>query len=233
MPDIASIFGRHEFAMRRIHSLLGLAPVGGFMCIHLATNASILDGPKTFQARVDQIHSLGPMTLLFMEWAFIFLPILFHGIVGLIIVARGRRNLVSYSYLENFRYTLQRGSGVIAMAFILWHVFHMRGWIQAEWWVSHVTHPLGGGHFDPHHAAETAAAAIQASLAVQVAYAVGVLACVYHFANGLWTLGITWGAWTSPSAQRWVNIPCILVGLGLAAAGLGALVGMIITKTVP
>ena len=29
-------------------------------------------------------------------------------------------------------------------------------------------------------------------------YLVGVLCCVYHLANGLWTAGITWGLWISP-----------------------------------
>ena len=228
MRNIASIFGRHEFAVRRLHSLLGLAPVGGFLVVHLATNASILDGAKTFQARVAQIHSLGPLTLLGVEWAFIFLPILFHGLVGMIIVAQGKRNVVEYPYRENIRYTLQRGTGVIAMAFILWHVFHNRGWIASEWWLAHVTRPLGGGTFDPARAAETAAAAIRASVLVEVAYVVGTLACVYHFANGLWTMGITWGVWTGPQAQRWANIPCVLVGLGLAVVGIAALVGMVL-----
>ena len=37
-----------------------------------------------------------------------------------------------YPYRENFRYTLQRGTGVIAFVFILWHVFHMRGWFETS-----------------------------------------------------------------------------------------------------
>lgn len=226
MADIANIFGRHEFAVRRLHSLLGLVPVGAFLCVHFATNFSILDGAKTFQARVNQIHDIGPVTLFFVEWAFIFLPILFHGIVGAIIVLRGKRNVSLYPYRENIRYTLQRWTGVIAFAFILWHVFHTRGWMSGEWWLEHVTRPLGGGTFNAAEAAATAAAAIRASLVVQIAYVVGILASVYHFANGLWTMGITWGVWTSPHAQRWANWPCLAVGLALAAMGFGALVGM-------
>jgi succinate dehydrogenase / fumarate reductase, cytochrome b subunit len=231
MPDIAYVFGRHEFAVRRIHSLLGLVPIGGFLAVHLATNASILDGAKTFQDRVNQIHSLGPLTLLGIEWAFIFLPILFHGVVGMIIVARGRRNVWQYPYAENIRYTIQRGTGVVAMVFILWHVFHNRGWITWEWWSHHVTRPLGGGTFVPERAAETAAAAIQSSMLVQAAYVVGTLACVYHLANGLWTMGITWGAWTGPKAQRWANIPCLLAGLALAGIGMAGLLGLMLVKT--
>ena len=225
MPDIANVFGRQEFVVRRLHSLLGLMPVGAFLCIHLATNFSILDGPKTFQERVDQIHNIGPITLFFVEWIFIFLPILFHGIVGAIIVLRGKRNVWLYPYGENVRYTVQRWTGVIALAFILWHVFQTRGWLPGEWWLGHVTRPLGGGTFDPANAAATAAEAVQVSLAVEIAYVVGLLASVYHFANGLWTMGITWGVWTSPSAQRWANVPCLAVGIALAVMGLGALLG--------
>jgi succinate dehydrogenase / fumarate reductase cytochrome b subunit len=226
LPDFAAIFGRYEFVVRRLHSLIGLAPIGGYLGIHLATNASILDGPETYQLRVDEIHSLGPITLPLVEWLFIFLPILFHGLIGLVIVTRGKRNVLYYPYRENIRYTLQRGTGVIAFTFILWHVFHMRGWLNFPWWLQHVTRPLGGGTFDPHDAAATAAAAIQASVAIGIVYAVGILSCVYHLANGLWTMGITWGVWTSPHAQRWANVPCAALGLGLAAIGLGALLGM-------
>ena len=161
-----------------------------------------------------------------MEWIFIFLPILFHGLIGAIIVLRGKRNMLIYPYRENIRYTIQRGTGVLALAFILWHVFQTRGWLPGGWWMEHVTRPLGGGMFDPADAARTAAEAVQVSLAVEIAYVVGLLASVYHFANGLWTMGITWGVWTSPSAQRWANVPCLAVGIALAVMGLGALLGL-------
>lgn len=39
-----SVFGRHEFVIRRLHSLTGLVPIGGYLCFHLATNAVVLDG---------------------------------------------------------------------------------------------------------------------------------------------------------------------------------------------
>ncbi|MGD0899765.1 MAG: succinate dehydrogenase cytochrome b558 subunit [Thermoguttaceae bacterium] len=226
IPDPASLFGRHEFIVRRVHSLLGLIPVGMFLIIHLATNVTILDGPKTFQARVDQIHSLGPSTLLMVEWGFIFLPILLHGVVGLAIVARGHRNLLNYPYAGNFRYTIQRWSGVIAFVFIVWHVFHTRGWFLNEWWMANVTQRLGGGTFKADDAARTTVAALQAARWIAVAYAVGTVASVYHLANGVWTMGITWGLWTSPHAQRWATGLCAVVGMALLVVGLAALVGL-------
>jgi succinate dehydrogenase / fumarate reductase cytochrome b subunit len=227
IPFPASIFGRHEFAVRRLHSLLGLAPIGGFLCFHLATNASILDGPETFQTRVNVIHRLGPVTLSVLEWGTIFLPILFHGLIGLVIVTRGKRNLRHYPYLENWRYTLQRVTGAAAMAFILFHVFQMHGWFRWQWWTAHVARPLGGAEFDWHNATASVAAVLQGSNLFAAIYFVGILCCVYHLANGLWTMGITWGVWTSPHAQRWANIPCALFGLSLLTIGLGALFGFL------
>lgn len=221
----APSFGRYEFILRRIHSLTGLVPVGGYLAFHLLTNASILDGPEAFQHRVDQIASLGPTTLFLLEWPLIFLPILFHGIIGMIIVMRGKRNVGDYPYVGNVRYTLQRATGVIAMVFILYHVFHMHGWIRAEWWHHDLAPRLGGAKFDPANGL-SAAAAIQASVWIQAFYVVGVLASVYHFANGLWTMGITWGVWTSPNAQRWANIPIAALGVFLAVVAMGAMVGM-------
>jgi succinate dehydrogenase / fumarate reductase cytochrome b subunit len=223
MADIASVFGRHEFLIRRLHSLTGLIPVGAFLVIHLMTNAAILD--SSYQQRVDLIHSLGENTLEMVEWVFIFLPILFHGIIGMIIVARGKRNVVYYPYPENFRYTLQRWTGVIAFAFIFWHVFETRGWINTSWWLENVTRPLGGGLFNPKEAVNTSVKAIQIAPWVGPVYVVGILASVYHFANGLWTMGITWGVWTGPRAQAWATIFCAGIGLVLAVAGIAALYG--------
>jgi succinate dehydrogenase / fumarate reductase cytochrome b subunit len=227
IPFLASIFGRHEFLIRRLHSLLGLIPIGGFLCFHLATNASILDGADTFQTRVDLIHRIGPLTLFVMEWTTIFLPILFHGLIGLIIVTRGKRNLSTYPYRENWRYTMQRVTGVIAFAFILYHVFHMHGWFHVEWWTEHVAKPLGGAKFDPERAVATVAAQFQGSKIITSIYAVGILSAVYHLANGLWTMGITWGVLATPNAQRWANIPCLMFGLGVLALGWGALFGFL------
>jgi succinate dehydrogenase / fumarate reductase cytochrome b subunit len=223
MADIASVFGRHEFLIRRLHSLTGLMPVGAFLIVHLFTNAAILD--RSYQQRVDMIHSLGNYTLEMVEWTFIFAPLLFHSIIGMIIVARGHRNLLYYPYTENFRYTLQRWTGVIAFVFIFWHVFQTRGWINTDWWLDHVTKPLGGGIFDPKQAVNSSVQAVQQAPWVGPLYAIGVLASVYHFANGLWTMGITWGLWTGRRAQAWATIFCGAFGLALAVAGLAALYG--------
>lgn len=211
-----SFLSRHQFLIYRLFSLSGLIPVGAFLVVHLLTNASVLAGPESFQSRVDMIHSLGPL-LVPIEIAFIFLPMLFHAAVGFAIIAGGLPNVGSYPYVGNLRYTLQRATGMIAFAFIIGHL------IQLHW----LGEPLRGSAegFDPHHATSSAAVAIR-PLLVSILYAIGVLSTVFHFSNGLWTLGITWGLWTSPAAMRRANWVSVAVGLLLAAAGLGAIGGL-------
>ena len=219
-------FGRHEFIIRRLHSLTGVVFVSGYLAFHLVTNAAVLDGPATYQRRADQIHAVGPTSLFFLEWGLVLLPILFHGLIGIVIVTRGKRNLLRYPYSGNIRYTLQRVTGVLAFAFILWHVFQMRGWLSSCGGES--TSPGSwAGRFDYRNAAETAHRAIAASPIIIAAYVVGVLVSVYHLGNGLWTAGSTWGVWTSAAAGQRANFPCAAVGIVLLAVGLGGLVGML------
>jgi succinate dehydrogenase / fumarate reductase cytochrome b subunit len=215
---------RHEFLIRRLHSLSGLVPIGAYLVVHLVTNASVLSGPGTYQTNVYKIYSLGVL-LPFIEWLLIFLPILFHAIVGVVIVLEMAPNTAHYPYLANWRYVLQRWTGVVAFAFILWHVFHMRGWFHNEWWFAYVDQPLGGAKFRPYDAASTAGLALQGPIVVAL-YAVGILASVYHLANGIWTAGITWGVWTSPPAQSRALSVCGAFGIFLALVGLGALWGL-------
>jgi len=214
---------RHEFLLRRLHSLTGLIPVGAFMCVHLLVNASLLNSPTTFQAYVYRIHGLGRM-LWVVEWVFILLPIMFHAILGLIIIRGGLPNVSSYPYVNNLRYTLQRVTGIIALLFIGWHVFHMHGWFHFEGWLHAVAYPLGGSLFRPYNAASSVALGME-GVVVPTLYAIGILACIFHLANGLWTMGITWGVWTSPAAQQRASWICLVVGLAVAVLGTAALCG--------
>ncbi len=219
-----SFLERNEFLLRRLHSLSGLVPVGAYMVVHLLTNASVLDSSAAFQRNVYQIHSLGA-ALPVIEWVFIFLPLLYHAIYGVLIVRGALPNSSTYKTTSNIRYTLQRATGMIAFVFIMWHVFHMHGWFHFDAWQKGVAEPLAGAQFKPFNAASTAAQAMRISLIVPILYAIGVLSCVFHLANGIWTFGITWGIWVTPAAQRWATAACLVFGLGLAAVSMGALGG--------
>lgn len=220
-----SFWSRHDFLIRRLHSLSGLVPVGAYMVIHLMTNASVLDSPNAYQRSVYMIHSLGGL-LWVVEWLFIFIPLLFHAIIGVVIIQGGLPNSTTYRYGKNIRYTLQRATGMIALLFILWHVFHMHGWFHFQWWMTNIVEPLGGGQFKAFNAASSLGRAMN-GFVMPLLYAIGILACVFHLANGIWTMGITWGVWVSPVAQRRADVVCAVFGIGLAAVSMAALAGAV------
>jgi succinate dehydrogenase / fumarate reductase, cytochrome b subunit len=211
----STFLGRNQFLIYRLFSLAGLIPIGGYVVLHLAVNASVLAGPAMYQKQVDAIHSLGDTMVAILEWTFIFIPILFHALVGFWIISGGLPNVGAYPYGSNIRYTLQRASGMFVAAFILFHL----------WQMHHLGKPLGGGQFDPEHASSSAAIALD-PMVMKIIYTVGVLCAVYHLANGLWTFGITWGIWTSDKAQRRAGFICGAFGLLVAMFGMGSLYGM-------
>jgi len=215
--DEQGSFGKYHFLIRRLHSLSGLIPVGVFLFIHLFTNATIIapgEAGAEFQRAVDRIHGLEPL-LIPVEIVGIFIPLLFHTVIGFLIILTAEPNARQYAYGANVRYTLQRATGVIAFFFILYHVWQMH-------WMGK---PLGGGKFDPHEAANTAAVVIQAGWWIAPLYAIGVLASVFHLANGVWTSMITWGVTIRPRTQRISGYACAAFGVFLALVGMGALSG--------
>lgn len=220
-PADSTFLGRHEFLLRRLHSLSGVVPLGAYMCVHLLTNATILDTDGTFQRLVYSIHDL-PM-LWVIEWVFIFIPLIFHALYGILIVRTGLPNHSTYRYSSNVRYSMMRATGMIAFFFIFWHVFHMHGWIHTEWWEKTI-HGFGA-MFRPYNAASTAALAMQANVLYPIFYVIGTLSTVFHLANGIWTFGITWGLWTTPEAQARATKVCTVFGVLLAIVGLSAIYG--------
>ncbi|MFC1757404.1 succinate dehydrogenase [Planctomycetota bacterium] len=181
-----------------------------------------MNSSGSFSEKVHLIHSLGKI-LPVVEWGFIFLPILFHAIFGFVIIKGGSPNHSSYPTGSNLRYTLQRASGVLAFFFIMWHVFHMHGWIHTEGWLK-MAEGMNGANFRPFNASTSLAQALTGVL-IPTIYFIGVVSCVFHLANGIWTMGITWGAWTSPKAQGRAAWICLVFGLGLMAVSVGALAG--------
>ena len=182
-----SFFARHQFLIYRLFSLAGLIPIGAYLVVHLLTNATILNGPPPINRKlIASIRS--EFILPIVEWVFIFIPILFHAFIGFVIISGMMPNTAAYPYNGNIRYTLQRATGMIAFAFILWHVIQMH----------RMGAGLGGGKFDAEAASSSVANVLQ-PFSYRVLYGIGVLAAVYHLANGLWTQGITWGIWTTRS----------------------------------
>lgn len=217
LPRTVGFGATHYFLVRRLHSLSGLVPVGVFLCIHLLIGASILAPGQQgaeYQRTVDVVQGLGSL-LVPIEIVGILLPLAFHALLGLQITYCGEVSVYTYRYGGNLRFTLQRVAGIIAFAFILFHIWQMHWFGKA----------VGGGVFDPLEAPGTTAAVIQSSWWVAPVYAVGVVSSVYHLAAGIWTSLITWGITIRPRTQRFCGCACAVLGIALALVGLMALWG--------
>jgi succinate dehydrogenase / fumarate reductase cytochrome b subunit len=221
-PRERSFFSRHEFAIRRLHSLTGIIPLGLYMVVHLATNASLLNGPETFQRAVFAIHSPGKLLPL-IEWGFIFLPLIFHAGVGIWISREARYNTGHYRFANNRRYAWQRWTGLVGLVYLFLHIMHLHGGFHAEWWMATID-DIGFGQFRPYNAGSSLVYAMNLGYGIlwPAIYLVGILSLVYHFTNGIWTAGITWGLWVSPKAQLRATKVCVALGGLLTVLSLAA-----------
>src|ERR1700761_5564534 len=107
----------NSFLLRKLHSLSGIVPIGAFLVEHLLSNVEAIKGPAAYTAQVKFLNSLPLVRVL--EWAFIFIPLLYHALYGVYIAVRGKSNVVYYSWAGNWMYTVQRWTGYIAFAYII------------------------------------------------------------------------------------------------------------------
>src|SRR5262249_49392822 len=114
----------HTFLLRRLHSLSGIEPTGAFLVEHFLSNPYSTNWPHASATQSNFVNCL--RFVLFLEWGFIYLPILYHALYGIFIWYRGESNVVSYPWEGNWLYTAQRWTGIIAFAYMLQHVYSLR-----------------------------------------------------------------------------------------------------------
>jgi succinate dehydrogenase / fumarate reductase cytochrome b subunit len=194
----------YSFLLRRLHSLSGIVPIGAFLVEHYISNSEAMKGPAAYNATVRFLNSL-PFVL-FLEWGLIFLPILYHGLYGIWIWYRGEGNAGDYPWMGNWMYTMQRWTGGVAFAYILYHTWTMR---------------FTGVHLatEPDAGFDKVYRAVYGHPWVAVFYLVGVLAASWHFAYGIWLFCAKWGITTGERARRRLGYVCLLIGLGMAGIG--------------
>lgn len=174
--------GNREFLNRRLHSLLGVIPIGVFLMQHLVVNHFATGGAESFNKAADFMGNL-PFRIV-LETVIIYLPILFHAIYGLYIAFTAKNNAGKYGFFRNWMFLLQRVSGVITLIFITWHVWQTR---VAAAFGAHVNYDM--------------MADILSSPFMLTFYLIGVISTIFHFANGLWSFLVSWGITVSPRSQ--------------------------------
>jgi succinate dehydrogenase / fumarate reductase cytochrome b subunit len=177
----------NSYVYRKVHSLLGVVPLGGFLIVHMLTNYAAFQGGATmFREKVQAIHEL-PL-LLALEVLFIWLPLLYHGGYGLYVAMQSRAHVTRYTYGRNVMFALQRVTGVVAFVFLVWHVWTTRGQVG----LGTVEVDALGAHMHD----------IATNGLYYWLYIIGIVASVFHFANGLWSFLVSWGITVGARAQR-------------------------------
>src|SRR5690625_3863069 len=184
-----------QFFSRRLHSLLGVVPIGLFVVQHLIVNHFVVYGEESFNKAANFMGSL-PFVL-FLETFVIYLPILFHAILGVYIVFVARNNVKRYGYFRNWMFFLQRVTGIITLIFIVWHVWETR--VQVALGTVELNYSLMEG--------------ILTNPFMFWFYVIGVLSTVFHLANGIWSFCVSWGIAQSPRSQLIITYVTVVIFL--------------------
>ncbi|KPL60856.1 succinate dehydrogenase cytochrome b558 subunit [Rossellomorea vietnamensis] len=196
--------GNREFNYRRLHSLLGVIPVGLFLTQHLVVNHFATGGEESFNQAAHFMESL-PFRY-FLEIFIIFLPLYFHAIYGIYIAFTSKNNASRFGYFRNWMFLLQRVSGVITFIFVTWHIWETRvaaafgAEVNFQMMENILSNPFMLGF-----------------------YVLGVLSTIFHFANGLWSFCVSWGLTVTPRSQLIATYVTIGIFVALSIVGMRAI----------
>lgn len=196
-----------SFLWRRLHSLSGIIPVGAFLLEHLISNAFGTNGPQAYTKQVTFLTSL-PFAF-WLEVFGIYIPILYHGIYGVYIWWRGENNVNDYPWTGNWMYTLQRYTGIIVFAYIIYHTWYMR---------------FTGIHlFDhPDAAFWKVWHEFNTNSWTFYAYIVGVVTAAWHFGYGIFLFCAKWGIVTGDKGRKKLQVVTVLISLALMGLGIAS-----------
>lgn len=200
--------GNREFFNRKLHSLLGVIPVGLFLTQHLVVNHFATGGEEAFNNAAHFMESLPFRYAL--EIFIIFLPLLYHAIYGLYIAFTATNNVSKFGLFRNWLFVLQRVTGVLTLIFVAWHVWETRiaaafgAEVNFQMMENILSNPFMLGF-----------------------YIVGVVSAIFHFANGLWSFAISWGITVSPRSQRISTYVTMIIFVALSFVGIRALLAFI------
>jgi succinate dehydrogenase cytochrome b subunit len=219
---------RTRYFAKKLFELTGFLPIGAFLVEHLYSNFQAVGpgGDLRFDGVVKDLQT-NPI-IIFLEIGAIGVPLLYHAAYGLFVAKQARPNTGSYGYGRNWMYLFQRITGVILIFYIGYHVWNTRLapllHPDEPWWQTVAGQPLVTFKYMHHYFHE-----IIFGIPVYWIYFVGISCAVFHFANGLWNIGVHWGLTVSPRAQRLSGYACGLIGVTLLAVALASLRAFLVT----
>ncbi len=201
-----SVEDQRHWILRRLHSLTGIIPIGAFLFFHIFENSYVTHGAEVWWKESEFTRTL-PFEFV-IEALLLWIPISYHAIYGLVITVTAEPNVDAYALERNLQYTLQRITGILALAFILFHFFTTRGWFY-----------LTGVETNYARMHDFMMNPLYLSI-----YIIGTLSCLYHLTNGIFTFCITWGITVGPRAQTLVNRACVALFLAFSVMAVVTLI---------
>ncbi len=199
-----------EFYWRRLHSLLGIIPVGLFLVFHLSLNFTATGGEENYNNATGMMDLIPHWLLLIVEWVVIYIPILFHGLYGIFIAFTATHNVKRFGTFRNWMFAIQRFTGVFLVIFIAWHIFQTR-----------VQKALG---------AEVEFSMMEEIVAnpwMLAFYIVGIVSATFHLSNGIWAFLVSWGITQSPKSQKVASYVTMVFFVLLSIVGVAAILAFV------
>lgn len=199
-----------EFLWRRLHSLLGVIPVGLFLVFHLSLNFTATGGEESYNSATSVMELIPHWLLLVMEWVIIYIPLMFHAFYGVFIAFTATHNTKRFGTFRNWMFRIQRMTGIFLVVFVAWHI-----------WQTRIQKALGDTvDFDM-------MADIVANPWMLAFYIVGILSATFHLSNGLWSFLVSWGITQSPKSQKIVTYITIAFFVILSVVGVMAILAFV------
>jgi succinate dehydrogenase / fumarate reductase, cytochrome b subunit len=201
--------GRRAFLFSRLASVLAIAPLGVWTCVHLWENLAVWSGGAAWEASVTGHRH--PVALVVTSIV-VLAPLVLHTFWGLWRLRTVRPNNGRYGYYANLKYVIQRVSAVGVLFFIgahLWLAFIKPRFLlgRAETFADMSYHMR---HHEP----------------TLVVYILGTLGVAYHLANGVYGFAMGWGLTSSRSSLKRLEWAVIALFLVLLAMSWGTLYGL-------
>lgn len=199
-----------EFLWRRLHSLLGVIPVGLFLVFHLSLNFTATGGSEAYNDATGMMELIPHWLLLIIEWVVIYIPLMFHAFYGVYIAFTATHNTKRFGTFRNWMFRIQRMTGIFLVVFVAWHI-----------WQTRIQKALGDTvDFDM-------MADIVANPWMLAFYIVGILSATFHLSNGLWSFLVSWGITQSPKSQKIVTYISMAVFVILSVVGVMAILAFV------
>ncbi|MBX3230527.1 MAG: hypothetical protein KIT84_02660 [Labilithrix sp.] len=188
---------------RRLHTIAGAIVLAAFVVEHVATNASVLWGADAYDRVVGSIQRWKLLALF--EVVFILLPLAYHAIYGLRLLARPSADAEVERFGDRRLWVLQRVSATVVFLFVAVHLWELR--VQRLFF-----------GLDPAALHTVLTAHLSWTYAgvpwLALFYLLGVAATSFHLANGLFAASALKG-W----ATRRMRVLTSIVGGAVFVAG--------------